>query len=204
MSHEDLTIPEPSGIDIPEPFASFLEDADERIREFFARHPDRPIGGFVPSDYPSVYSTLAGLIELGFDPGIFCEWGSGYGVITGIASLLGHDAHGVELDPELVEYARDLLDDHDLSVEIHQGSYVPDGYDETVSMTDEGILSVIPGASAYDDMDLRIEDFDTIFVFPWPGTEPMHYELFDRYASPGTILVTHHGEDGTRVRRKLR
>lgn len=185
---------------LPAAVAEFLGVADERVQAYFGRRRDRSLAGFIPSDYPTVYQALVRCRSLGFDPGLFLEWGAGFGVVAGIAALLGHDAYGIELDPALAEHARSLLEDQGIEAPIVTGSYVPDDFDETGA--DPEFLSVAPGTPAYDDLGLTIAEFDAIFVFPWPGTETMHFELFDRFASLGALLLSHHGVDGTIVHRK--
>lgn len=202
MALEDMPVTPRIG-DLPGPVSAFLADADQYIKDYFSVGPDRPIGGFVPSDYPPIYQTLGGLIDLGFDPGLFCEWGSGFGVVSGLAAMLGHEAHGIEIDSDLIEPARELLEEHDLDVSIHSGSYVPGDFDDTEQPEDFEFLTVVPGPSAYDEIGLDLDEFDVVFVFPWPGTESLHFEMFDRYAAPGCILISHHGVNGNRVQRKV-
>ena len=202
MALEDLPVTS-DGSEVPEEITAFLDEADRYIQEYFARGPERPIGGFVPSDYPSIYRTLVGLRELGFDPGLFLEWGSGFGVVSGMAATLGHEAHGIEIDSDLIEPAVELLEEHELEVELHAGSYVPGDFDDTEHPEDFEFLTVVPGPSAYDEIGMDLDEFDVVFVFPWPGTESLHFDMFDRYAAPGAILITHHGVNGNRVQRKV-
>ena len=108
--------------------------------------------------------------------------------------------HGIEIDSDLAERARDLVDEHAPDASIHFGSYFPNGFDAVED--DDEFLSVLPGPAAYDDVGHEVRDFDVVYVFPWPGTESMHLELFDRTASPGAILVSHQGLEGTHVLRK--
>ena len=51
----------------------------------------------------------------------FCEWGSGFGVVVGLAALVEFDACGIEIEALLVAEARKLADDFDLPVEFGQG-----------------------------------------------------------------------------------
>jgi hypothetical protein len=43
---------------------------------------------------------------------------------------------------------------------------------------------------------------DVVFAYPWPDEESVTGELFDRYAGAGALLVTYHGGDDFRLRRK--
>ena len=51
-------------------------------------------------------------------------------------------------------------------------------------------------------MDLEIDDFDTIFAYPWPGEQRVIERLFDRFASDGALLMTYNGTDGVRLFRR--
>ena len=73
---------------------------------------------FVPSDYAVVHGVLASLRR-----GRFEEWGSGIGIVTGLAELLGFEAHGIELHSELAKNSRQLLADFGLSATIETGDY---------------------------------------------------------------------------------
>lgn len=73
---------------------------------------------FVPSSSMMLYNILSSLPKCRF-----CEWGSGIGIGVGIASMLGFEAHGIELDPKLAAASRKLLRDFDLAATIDMGSY---------------------------------------------------------------------------------
>ena len=159
--------------------------------------------GFVPSDFRSVYPVLRTLHETCAVADRFCEWGSGVGVVVGLAGMIGYDAYGIEIRPELVEESRQLLDEFDLSVEILEGSFIPEEYAEKQGFTDGEAVTVLSGAGARDEVDVDIDDFDVIFAFPWPGEEDLYFDLFGRYGATGAHLVTYHGPvEGVRVQRK--
>ena len=93
---------------LPPDVRRFLRDADRRIEDFLysARVP-----AFVPSDYPSAYRILKALNDHPVARGNrFCEWGSGYGVVTCLAAMLGFEAVGIEIDAGLVDCARRLAE----------------------------------------------------------------------------------------------
>ncbi len=70
----------------------------------------------------------------------------------------------------------------------------------------ESILYVADLARAVafyrDELGLEPTDFDLIFAYPWPGEEQVIYDLFDRFAAAGAVLITYHGVQGMRVQRK--
>jgi hypothetical protein len=58
---------------------------------------------------------------------MFCEWGSGLGVVTCLAALLEFDANGIEVDSTLAHASRLLAADFDVPVEFAQGNFIPAG-----------------------------------------------------------------------------
>src|ERR1700676_814825 len=100
---------------------AFLREAERRIEEF---QRDRIIPSFVPSDFGQVFAVLQTLARGAVSPGmLFCEWGSGFGVVTCMAAMLEFDAWGIEIEAELVDYAQQLAADFDLPVEFVCGSF---------------------------------------------------------------------------------
>ena len=90
----------------------------EFIRQGLQRARSIDCFDFVPSDYAVVHGVLASLRR-----GRFEEWGSGIGIVTGLAEMLGFEAHGIELHPALADAARLLLGDFGLSATIETGDY---------------------------------------------------------------------------------
>jgi hypothetical protein len=130
------------------------------------------------------------------------EWGSGFGVITGLAAGLGFDAHGIELDATLVPEAERLLAAHRLRATFACGSFVPDDYDAEAS-ADLETRTVLGQPAAYDALGRDLDEFDVVFAYPWPTEEAMYCELFRRRAGHGAILVTYSRQEGVRSYRKL-
>lgn len=155
--------------------------------------------GYVPSDFEVVYRALLAL-RAGQPVGDrFCEWGSGLGVVTGLAALAGFDASGIEIQRPLVEVSRQLLEDCGIdAVEIYEGSFIPEEFelesrDGTPLDLGRECVTVVTGSGSNDEVVDDIEDFDVIFAFPWPGEEELYLALFDSRAAAGALLVTYHG-----------
>jgi hypothetical protein len=198
----DLNIP----IDATAPpgnVRAFLREARRRI-ERFQTSARVPVPAFVPSDFESVYAALRALDEAGAAPDdrMFCEWGSGFGVVTCLAALLEFDACGIEVEGELVDAARDLAEDFELPVQFVRGSFVPDG-DELVDEDLDGFSWLTTTADgAHQELGLAPDDFAVIFAYPWPDEERVIGELFERHGRAGAVLVTHHSCGAVRLRRK--
>ena len=60
-----------------------------------------------------------------------------------------------------------------------------------------------PGEAAYDDLGRDLDEFAVVFSYPWPGAEPLHFEIFETHAAQGALLVTWHGADGVAVHRRV-
>ena len=84
--------------DLPPEVAAFIADADRRCDLFYDQQLNKRFPRYVPSEPAQVYAALRHVTERGLPLGeIFIEWGSGFGVATGFAALLGYEAHGIEI-----------------------------------------------------------------------------------------------------------
>jgi hypothetical protein len=200
MALVDLDLPiNPSPL--PADVRALLREADRRIERF---QRECRVPGFVPSDFAGAYRVLRALAEADLAPGnLFCEWGSGFGVIACLAALLDFDAHGIEIEGELVDAARRLADDFDLPVEFVRGSFIPEGSEACLGEGD-GFAWLTTGAGhTEDESGLGPADFDVVFAFPWPDEVYVIPALFERHAAAGAVLVTYHEGADFRVRRKV-
>lgn len=125
---------------------------------------------FVPSNPCVVYAVLSALPR-----GRFCEWGSGVGVVTGLAQTLGFDARGIEIDPQLAAASRKLLADFGLTPAITTGDYFQ--------------------------LDCPA---DIYFTYCWPGQMPRVEERFASVAPDHARPVICHGAEDIRCRVKAR
>jgi hypothetical protein len=130
------------------------------------------------------------------------EWGSGFGVVTGLAAWLGFDAHGIEIDATLVRAAEQLLAAHRLRATFACGSFVPDDYDAGRHV-DLETRTVLGHPAAYDELGRDLDDFDVVFAYPWPTEEALYCDLFHRRADHGAVLITYSRQEGVRAYRKL-
>lgn len=184
---------------LPGDVLTFLREADRRIERFQV---ECRIPAFVPSDFVKAYGTLRALAAADVTPGnLFCEWGSGFGVVACLASMLDFDARGIEIEGELVECARQLAEDFGLPVEFIHGSFIPRRSDACFS--DGGFSWLTTESdSTEEELGLGPADFDVIFAYPWPDEERVTEALFERHANHGAVLVTYRGEETLRLQRK--
>ena len=164
-------------------------DIEVRTRGF---HP------FVAADYEKVLETLIRLRE----PGLrFLEWGSATGVITIMADLLGFEAHGIELDPDLVAVARELARRNASQARFTAGSFLPTGYEWRPRHSEAKIRYIGTGVSGYPEMGHPLDDFDLVFGFPWGGEAGLMLDLMRCYGNPEARLLIHDVEQGMLVYR---
>jgi hypothetical protein len=185
--------------ELPDDVRAFLHEAGRRIEQFQG---EGRCPGFVPSNFERVHGALRTL-KGGCLTRRFCEWGSGFGVVASLAAMLGFDACGIEIEEELVDAARRLAGDFDLSVQLVHGSFIPrqsattlatgNGFDWLNTDRDTGLeaLGIAPA------------DFDVVFAYPWPDEQHMVASLFEEHAESGAVLLTYHGDEELRLRRKV-
>lgn len=180
----------------------FLDEADRRIDDF---QREGRIYGFITGDYAGAYLILRELAGSVLIRGTrFCEWGSGFGVIASLAAMAGFESYGIEIEPRLVEAAQALSDEFELPVEHACGSYVPRGGESRVHAAGEHSWLATEGDFAYEELGIDMEDLDVIYVYPWPDEEVATADLFEHFAGPGALLLSFHGDNGFRLRRKMR
>lgn len=191
--------------EIPEDVSRLFREANRRIDDFFETERNRRYPKFIPSDSELLYAALHHITRNGLALGnVYCEWGSGFGFGICLAALLGYDAYGIEIEPELVELSRKLAGDLGIGVNVLEGSYMPDGYESYAGVGGEELVepdghlhSVAENGRAelkYDGMDLEIDEIDLFYVFPWPGEQEFMLEFFDSIAAEGAILLAYFGD----------
>lgn len=143
---------------------------------------------FFPAEYDAVLNTL---LEIRDRPGRFLELGSGTGVIAIMADLLGFEACGIEIVPELVSEARELARRHGSSARFAAGSFIPTGYQWTTKDGDSRMGTVGNAAPAYPELHCELTDFDWIYAYPWPGEAEIIRDLVRRCGAPDATLILH-------------
>ncbi|MFT7633348.1 MAG: hypothetical protein ACI87E_004403, partial [Mariniblastus sp.] len=176
---------------MPPSVKDFLEQTAPLVEQHRTKIPGG-FRGFVPSDYQAFYYAISHLFEQRLAFGLtFCEWGSGLGISTCLASMVGYEAFGIEIDEKLVEAAEAIAEDFELPVAYAAGSLLPDGaddlIDEAFGENDGEISMVIQPDNAYEQIGFELDEFDVVFSFPWPTDEELTAKIFDRFANVGSI-----------------
>ena len=194
--------------EVPEPFASLIQDADDRWDKFWAQKLNKRYPRYVASEPAQVYAALKHVRDEGLALGDrFIEWGSGFGIATSLAAQLGFEATGIELEDGLVEIAESLAKKHRTGAEFIATTYIPEGY---ISYDHVGGSDIVPDESfghqaeppRYDGMDIGLDEIDVFFVYPWPGEQEMMLKLFQSVASEDAILIAYYGDQEICIYRK--
>jgi hypothetical protein len=148
---------------------------------------------FVAAEYDAVVEAL--MAHRG--PNLkFLEWGAATGVITIAADLLGFDAYGIELEPDLVATARALAKRYDSRARFVAGSFLPTGYRWRSRDGDARTGTLGTGESGYRELGYALDDFDVVFGYPWDGELELMVDLMNRYGRADAILLLQHVTDG--------
>ena len=203
MALEEIPLTLKSGEVSPE-IATMLAEAEQRLDHFFEVGLGRRYPRYLPSEAEKVYRAIIALKESGVLRGnTFCEWGSGFGIATCMASLIGFKAYGIELEEGLVELSTQLAQDLGIPVEILCTSYLPEGYEECQGQGGKDLLPPqattsggvpIDTTPTYDGLDP--DDVDLFFAYPWPGQEEFMMDLFSEVATEDAVFLIYHF-DGT-------
>ncbi|MCU0714293.1 MAG: hypothetical protein MUC43_19735 [Pirellula sp.] len=175
---------------IPDDVESILSTADEMLQSYWDQWHRRPIEQYVACDFRDVWRALHQVTEARLAVGnSFLEWGSGFGVVTGLASQLGWDAVGIEAEQFLVTQSKKFLKRTGLQGEIAYGNFLPPGADRLAKKqaNHASLFHHVP--SAYEELDLQWDDFALVFVYPWPGEHHFLKEVFRVYARDEALLL---------------
>jgi hypothetical protein len=162
------------------------------------RECDTAFQGYVSADFPAIYQSL---LKLRSRAHTFLEWGSGLGVVAIMASRLGFDAYGIEVEPELVAAAYGLSDRFGASPTFATGSFIPDEFEADVADGDEFHRTHTADRSAYDQLDMELRDFDMIYAYPWPEEHTVFRSIIRRCGAARTLYLRYDVREGLSLSR---
>ena len=203
ISHQSSVIQLPYEGESHEPpkvIGDLINHSEDLWDEFWAKQLNKRYPRYVASEPAQVYAALKHVRDKGLALGeTFVEWGSGFGVATSLAAMLGFEATGIELEEGLVEIAEALAEAHQTEARFIVTSYIPEGY---ISYEHIGGTDIVPDESfghqseppRYPDMDIALDEVDVFFVYPWPGEQEMMLKLFEAVASEDAILIAYYGD----------
>ena len=188
--------------EVPDDVAALIAEADKRCDDFFDAGLGRRYPRYIPSDPAIVHAAMVYLKDSGDIRGdVFCEWGCGFAVATCMASLIGYEAYGIEIEPELADLADQLAADFNIPAHILCTSYLPEGYEECDGVGGKDLLppeattstgEAIDVTPSYDGLDPS--EVDVFFVYPWPGQEELMMDLFQITSTEDAILLIYLGD----------
>ena len=198
---------------VPPQIESVIAESDKRIDAFFAAGENKRTPKYVPSDPVLFYKVLSSITRNDLPLGkVFCEWGSGFGVCTCIAAMLGYESFGLEINPKLAGYSREMAEDLGIPAQILETSYLPEGYesysgiggeyliqDDKLDSREDHTISEL----TYEGMDREIAEIDVFFAYPWPMEQEFMHELFGEIAVEGAILICYYKAGDICAYRKL-
>lgn len=184
--------------DKPQLPPAVLELCDEATQIWLENENDFHFRDFIAADYERVFFALRMLKE---EAERFLEFGSGLGVIATMASLMGYEAYGIEIDPKLVRKSQELCEKHGGRAEFAFGSFIPDDYQWSADYEDEFFRTILDDRDAYADLDLELRDFDLVYGYPWPGERAFFLDIVNRFGRPGAMFMTYDVREGIIVDR---
>jgi hypothetical protein len=196
----DLEVPEDP---LPSEITQWLKVARERIEVYWDHFREKPLPQYVECDFDYVSAALKACVDQQLIDGkLFCEWGCGFAVITGVAGLLGLDSIGIEAEEFLCQEARQLFAKANVPAEIWQGNFLPKGAAKLAEDTDPLVSLTHEIDPAYLAYDMALSDFAIIFAYPWPGEEHFLKAVFHRYARPDALMLMYRGPYQVELYRK--
>lgn len=183
--------------------SDWLNDVRPRIQVFWDRYPKDNVL-FTESDFEHVawgLTQLRSAVPSAQGDRMLVEWGCGFGVISGMASLLGWSAIGIEAEEFLVEEARAWHKRFGLSTHFSCGSFLPVGSQELA--TDEDPRVALRYGESLETGDANLKEAGVVFVYAWPGEEHFLKQVFYRFAPEGCFLMLYLGPQQMELFQKL-
>ncbi len=182
----------------------WIELGEETLQQFWDQWYRRPIEQYVACDFRYVARAIHHVRERKLSDGnTFCEWGCGFGIVTGLASLIGMEAIGIEAEEFLVERGRELFQKTKIPGELWIGNFLPRGAEQLADLQSDHASMFHQVPPAYEQHEMSLDDFSMIFAYPWPGEEHFLREVFRVYARQDALLLMFRGPYQIELYRRL-
>ncbi len=178
-----------------EEMRSLWKESDEIWNEF---HDQEGFGGYVSADYVEVYESL---LKLQGQVDTVLEWGSGLGVVTIMASRLGFQAYGIEVEPVLVEHSQELAERYGPDAQFAAGSFIPDDYQWGFELPGNPSRTETDSRAAYDELDMQPHDFDLIYAYPWPDEHGLYLDIIRNHGGENALFLCFDAREGVSLTR---
>lgn len=196
MDHESIELDDQTDhAPLPPPMQALCSEAGEIWDRY---ENEREFRGFVAADYEAIYQVL---VQLQGRVATVLEWGSGLGVITIMASGLGFDACGIEIEPELVDLSRDLAGKYGPQARFATGNFIPDHYEWSPEYGDGDFRTTSEAASGYEELDMELRDFDLVYAYPWPNEQPMYHDIMRQCGGKNSLYLGYDVREGASLSR---
>lgn len=183
---------------IPEEFDDF-KDLWAEAEAIWVAHENAPaFQGYVSADYAAI---LMKLLELRTRATTFLEWGSGLGVVAIMASRLGFQAYGIEVEPRLVDFSMRLAEKHHAPATFATGSFIPHDFEARLEAGDEFHRTIVDVSSAYDELGMELRDFDLVYAFPWPEELAVFRSIIRQCGASNTLFLRYDVREGLSLTR---
>jgi len=189
---------------IPKEIEELLAKADALLQSYWDSWHRRPIEQYVACDFRDVWRAMQAVKAQNLPFGnLFCEWGCGFGIVTALACKLGWDAVGIEAEEFLVQQAQAFLRAEKIPAEVWHGNFLPPGAERLAKRqaNHASLFHKIP--CVYPSQSLGVDDFATIFAYPWPGEDYFLKDVFRCYGADQAILVIFLGPYELEIYRKV-
>ena len=161
-------------------------------------HEQAEFGGFVSADYVEVYQAL---LELKDQVTTVLEWGSGLGVVAIMASRLGFESYGIEVEPGLVQHAEQLAEQYGPDTQFAAGSFIPDDYQWNIELPGTCTRSETDSRAAYHELDMQLHDFDLVYAYPWPDEHGLYLDILRNHSGENTLFLSYDAREGVSLTR---
>jgi hypothetical protein len=119
-----------------------------------------------------------------------------------MASNLGFEAYGIEVETRLVDLARGLAEKYGPDAQFANASFIPDDYRWRPRYDGENLHMICDGESGYDELDMELRDFDVVYAYPWPDEHDLYRDIMRQCGRRNSLLLTYDAHEGMSLKRR--